>query len=523
MQKSTIIKKSLQIGIISSLSKVIAIAREMLIVQYLGVGVISDAFTVAFQLPNRLRKFFAEGTLSSVMIPAFVHAHKENGNSGINRLTPVVFLCVESVVLLICLIVFLFPEYVITAQAKGFSPLQIMYAKQYVQILISFILFLSSGAVFAAALQAQHLLIIPALSPAVLNIIYVSSLLACIWYNWAITTFCWLMVGASVCFFFMQCIAYFWYGFRFEKPDANTWQELSHIMFQFLASFASFGALEISHFIDTDFASHLKQGSVTIFKAAFNFINLPLGILTASFMTALLPYFSQLKYKEKEEIEYHYTQALMFSAWMTLPIVLMMSLFTYKIFQTLYSSKYNPDNIIEAGNNLLAYLIALPFMASNRFLLNVCYIYKITFAPVVIAVVTTGCNYFLNKLLINSMGTAGLALGTSIACILQTIFYMILIHYKAHIKIDFKKFITFLFNYSTQLILASSIFYLIYQGLYTIIAQQTFTKDLIFFTINQSFFTEGLGFWMWVGPLCAVYLATLYGTKKWFNIEIFYL
>jgi peptidoglycan biosynthesis protein MviN/MurJ (putative lipid II flippase) len=240
-------------------------------------------------------------------------------------------------------------------------------------------------------------------------------------------------------------------------------------------------------------------------------------------MTALLPYFSKLKYKEKEEIEYHYTQALMFITWMTLPIVFLMTVFSYKIFQTLYASRFTPDNIIETGNNLIAYLIALPFMAGNRFLLNVCYIYKITFAPVIIAIVTTGCNYVLNKLLISSMGTAGLALGTSIACILQTIFYILLIHYKAHIKIDFKKFITFLFNYSTQLILASSILYLIYQGLYTIIAQQTFTKDLIFFTINQSFFTEGLGFWMWVGPLCAVYLASLYGTKKWFNIEIFYL
>lgn len=523
MQKSTIIKKSLQIGIISSLSKVIAIVRETLLVQYLGVGALSDAFYVAFQLPNRLRKFFAEGTLSSVLIPAFVHAHKVDEKHGINRLATAAFLSVESILFLICLCVFIFPEYVITAQAQGFTHIQIMYAKQYVQILISFILFLSSGAVFAAALQAQHHVIIPALSPAVLNVIYVSSLFACIWYNLSITVFCWCMVGASIFFFCMQLAAYFWYGFAFEKPDQNTWNELGYVMFQFLASFISFGALELSHFIDTGFASYLKQGSITLFRAAFNFINLPLGILTASFMTALLPYFSKLKYKEKEEIEYHYTQALMFITWMTLPIVLMMSLFTYKIFQTLYSSKFTPDNILETGNNLLAYLIALPFMANNRFLLNVCYIYKITFAPVIIAIVTTACNYFLNKMLISSMGTVGLALGTSIACILQTIFYIILIHYKVDIKIDGTKFITFFLNYLIQLTLTSSIFYALYHFCYTLIAQQTFTKEFIFFTINQSFFIDGLGFWFWIGPLCLLYLATLYGTKKWFRIDIFYL
>ena len=65
----SIIKKTLQIGGSTLVSRFLGIIRELLMVKYLGAGATSDAFLTAFKIPNSLRKIFAEGALSAAFIP----------------------------------------------------------------------------------------------------------------------------------------------------------------------------------------------------------------------------------------------------------------------------------------------------------------------------------------------------------------------------------------------------------------------------------------------------------------------
>ena len=83
LYKKSILKKTFQFGAFTFLSRVLGIIRETLQIWLLGVSALSDAFIVAFRIPNSLRKVFAEGALSAVFVPVFVKLVKDDKKGGL--------------------------------------------------------------------------------------------------------------------------------------------------------------------------------------------------------------------------------------------------------------------------------------------------------------------------------------------------------------------------------------------------------------------------------------------------------
>ncbi len=131
----TILKQSSKIGLLALVSRVIAFLREWLLIQFLSIGDTSDIFFTAFRIPNTMRKIFAEGALSSILVPALITAeHKEKGH-GLNRLTTRSFIVLESIILLFCVIIFYHSAWVISKIAPGFSSEKIELAAYFLKIL----------------------------------------------------------------------------------------------------------------------------------------------------------------------------------------------------------------------------------------------------------------------------------------------------------------------------------------------------------------------------------------------------
>ena len=149
----SILKQSSKIGFFALISRCIAFIREILLIRFLSVGDSSDIFLTAFRIPNTMRKIFAEGSLSSVLVPAMINAEHKDGKHGLNRLTTLSFLIIESIMLSICLAIFFHAAWFIKCIAPGFSTEKIDQCTDLLKILISFILFMSSGAIFASALR----------------------------------------------------------------------------------------------------------------------------------------------------------------------------------------------------------------------------------------------------------------------------------------------------------------------------------------------------------------------------------
>jgi len=519
----SILKQSSKIGAFALVSRCIAFLREILLIRFLSVGEISDIFYTAFRIPNTMRKIFAEGALSSVLVPALINAQHKDGKRGLSRLTTLSFVVIEAFVLALCVIVFFQAPWFIAKISPGFPAEKAAQASDLLKILISFILFFSSSAVFASALQAQHKFFIPAIAPSISNVLYVSAILTCLHWNLSIDSFCYLMIASSVLFFLTHIVAYWYEGFYLQSANEETWKQFKKILIQFLPCFFSVGILEINHFINTAFASYLPSGSLTLLRYAYQFINIPIGIITASLVTVLLPHFSKLHLESPKELASHLIEAIKFIIWSTLPICFLLGFFSKEIFHTLFFGDPAAIAKIETVQSIfLAFLIGLLFFSLNKVLLSVLYALQLTIVPMQSTLMSISINIVLNQYLMEYYGAAGIAFASSVAAIAQTIFFVAFLHMYLKLTWPIADCIDFFIKNITQLIICCLIFWIMYTGCYKAIESLHFSWDLYFLTATPKFFLQSIGIWIWASPLIGIFLGLLHITRKAFGIKLSY-
>lgn len=582
----SIMKKTVGIGSSTLLSRFFAYIREVLFIQFLGIGFISDAFFIALRVPNSLRKVFAEGALSSVLVPALIHAERENGSSGVNKLLTVSFVVIEAIVSFLVILICYFAHAIVYQMAPGASPEQLVASVEFLRILAPFILFLSSSSVLAAALQATHRFFIPALAPALLNCAYVASVSICLYYSLSVQALCWSFIVASIFNVLLHLWVCFFYKFEIVKPDAQAWIGLKLVLLQLLPCLLSVGIGEINFWIDSAFASYLHSGTLSLLRYAYQFVNIPLGVIVTSLSMVLLPHFAKIGHSKKE-LGIYLAEAVKFVTWMMLPITIIMIISSREIFETMFfSAKFSMDNVIEAQWNMNAYLVGLIFFALEKILLNAFYALRpqkvvyhnvsnnseycrllvalqqrqgnliifikniikifiivmknklnnfilffetippVTFATI-IAAVTIGMNFFMNRWLMGLCGGMGLALATSLSAGVRVMMFIAILIY--YFKIDFHaaELWKLARNYLIQLAVLGSLFY----GSVVVISQlidmvtwswtlQIFSWQLAF---NSHFFLHSFGYWIWFGPLSALFCFAIYATRTTFGISFSYL
>jgi len=291
MSKKVILKKVAQIGSTTFLSRLLGIAREALLARFLGVGIISDAFLMAFKIPSFLRRIFAEGALASASVPVFVRKLKEERKNEASSLFTLLFLFFEGLVFLLTLFVLFKTRTVVLLVAPGFSDAQVAQTIPFLQILFPLLFFVSSSALIASVLQSVNHFLIPALGPVFLNIALVSTLLLGIYLKFNPL---WLGVGVLAGGLFMliaHLILFKWYGFKFGAPSRIVWKDFVTILFNFLFCLVGIGIVEINLMVDAIISSYLLPGSVTILHYGGRFMNIPLGIFAVSFSNVLLSQF----------------------------------------------------------------------------------------------------------------------------------------------------------------------------------------------------------------------------------------
>ena len=128
LQKKSIKKGALQIAGATLLSRVFAIPRVILIGRYFGARALGDAFSIAFKIPNSLRKIFADGALSAAIVPSFVNIIRNQERDQVNKLMALSFLVFETALLVLCGLAMFFAKPVVAFMAPGFSASQVGYA-----------------------------------------------------------------------------------------------------------------------------------------------------------------------------------------------------------------------------------------------------------------------------------------------------------------------------------------------------------------------------------------------------------
>jgi len=523
----SIIKKTVGIGSSTLLSRFFAYIREVLMIQFFGIGAVSDAFFIALRIPNSLRKVFAEGALSSVLVPALIHAERKDGENGINRLLTLSFFMIELLVVLLVVGISWQADWIVHFSAPSASEDLLKTSAQYVKILAPFILFLSSSSILAAALQATHRLLLPGIAPAVLNCMYVGFLLLSLYFSWSVETFCWTMIYASIINMFIHLWVCAAYNFKFKLPEKEDWLALQHVLLQLLPCILSVGIGEINFLIDSRFASSLHSGTLSLLRYAYQFLNIPLGVIATSLSMVLLPHFSRIDHSKKE-LGIYLAEAVKFITWIMLPIMMVMFYSSREIFESMFfSNKFTIAHVFQAQSNLNAYLVGLTFFALEKILLNAFYALRSTGIATVVAIVTTALNYYMNQVLIGMYGGMGLALATSLSAGIRVIIFIMILAYYFKINFNFADLSKLLRNYILQLMFVGAVFMTFATIVSRIISSLTFSLIIGFgpmsLDLNPYFFLHSFGFWIWFGPLAGAFFFVLHASRKLFGVSFSYL
>lgn len=516
LSKSSIIKKTIQIGSSTLISRFLGIIREYLTARYLGAGIVSDAFITAFQIPNLFRKIFAEGALSAAFTPPFISTLRENKEKAF-KLMSLAFILFEGAVLLLCAFVILIAPWIIGLFAPGFSAEKAALTVALLRILIPFIFFISSSALLAGALQAVGHFFVPAFGPILLNIVYIFGLIICMVFGLPVKYVCFFILFGGLLQFLQHLFAYFSLGFSFGLIDQKTWESFKTIIFNFLMCALGMSVMEISLIVDIRFASQLLDGTPTLIYYANRFMGIPLGVFAVAFSSILLPHFSHISRYAPKRLNFYLLESAKLVFFVTIPCMLSLLFFSQKIFSTLFLGRtFSADQVQQAGYILFAFSIGLFFFSLNKILLNIFYALRNTLAPSIIGIIATLANIGFNAAFITHLKGPGLALATTISGILQTIMMVWVLRqwYNYHSYIN--KFGIFVLRYTLQLTLFCGVFLIVY---FNIVAFLSYYEA----TSVGNFFLNAIGFWIWTAPLCIITVFLIYLWRNFFGVQLYFL
>ena len=516
LTKKTIIAKTIQIGFFTLLSRAFGFIRQMLLARYLGAGVLSDAFLTAFKIPNSLRKIFAEGALSAALIPSLIHTAKKDGEHAASRLVTLSFVIIEAILCVVCIAIWFYADAVITFAAPGYSVDQHSAAVPLLKVLIAYIMFISSSAVLAGGLQAVNHFFVPASAQILLNIIFIGALVVCMRYDLPVIYLAYGIIFSGLVQTLMHFCAYWYTGLQVLMPTQSTWFEFGKVIAKFFPCLITMSIMEINLFIDGQFASYLQQGSITFISYAADFMRIPLGVFAVAFSTILLPHFSRVSAYAPKRLSFYLLESLKMIAWVTIPAALMMGFFSYEIFYTTYYGKnFTLYDVQQVSSLLQAFLYGLIFFSINKILVNIYYAFHSTVIPTIISIIATLVNIGLNFLLMRHFAAWGLVIATSLSAAVQMVLFLLVLHYYFNFKLYIKPFFRFLKKYTVQLIAVMGLFCALYYAI--IVCIQRYAPGF------EQVLLKTFVVWLWITPLCALALITLYLTRKLFGIKLHFL
>lgn len=550
MNRQAIRKKTIEIASSTMISRVLGMIREVLMANYLGAGVIADAFITAFKIPNSLRKIFAEGALSAALVPTFVTIGQKDNKEAVSSLMTLSVIIFQGALALLCLLIFFKAETVIRIIVPGWycvaqpqssfvffgipfvdqsigacinflSPAQAnpqaVYAITFLRILISFILFLSVSALLASALQSIHQFFVPAFGQVLINIIFIAGIIFCLFYKLPVTYLCYFILASGIAQLLWHLSAYFKAGFTFGAITKQSVQSMKHVLGKFIPCLLSMSVMELLLFVSTSVASFLPSGSISLIYYANRFMGIPLGVFSRAFSTVLFPYFAKVGSYAHKRLSFFLFEAAKLIFWVMVPATLLFAFVSEKLFITLFlSEKFTMANVQEASIILKVFISGLFFFSLNHILLNLYYALHETRIPLFISTLVILVDVLISYFyLMPLFGAAGIAMATVLVSIMQTVFFALGLHFFFGFTFYWQQFFSFVGKSITQCALVSTLFVGIYYAFTSVL--QLLVPSVADWLLNS------IAFWGWFVHLSILFFGTLFATRRFFAIRLYFL
>ena len=424
-----LLKALATISSLTLVSRILAFVRDVLIARIFGAGMATDAFFVAFKLPNLLRRLFAEGAFSQAFVPIFGEYRNRKSQDETKLLVDHVVTLLAVILFLVTLIGIIFAPILVYISAPGFVKEldKFTLTVQLLQITTPYIFFISLVAVAAGILNTYNKFWVPAAAPILLNICFISAALWLAPYcDPPIMALAWAVFIAGIVQLAFQIPFLKKIGmlprWRLNLKDPGVWRVIKQM------GPAVFGVsiAQISLIINTIFASFLAAGSVSWLYYADRLMEFPSGLLGVALGTILLPSLSK-HYADNSPDEYSrlLDWGLRLTFMLTLPAALALGMIAVPLLSTFFQhGEFAMRDVLMTREALVGYSFGLVGIILVKILAPGFYARQDIRTPVKIAIFTLLSTQVMNALFIGWLQHAGLALSIGLAaCFNSAILY----------------------------------------------------------------------------------------------------
>ena len=347
------------------LSRVFGLIRDITLATVFGVSGGTDAFLVAFKIPNFMRRLFAEGAFSQAFVPVFSEYKEKHSCEALRDLVDHVAGSLGTVLLLIATLGSIAAPLLVYLFAPGFTgdTERFDLTADMLRITFPYLFFISLVAFCGGILNSYNKFAVPAFTPIILNLCMIS---AALWlsplFEQPIMALAWGVAVAGV----LQLLLQFPWLLKLKLlpvPRIKRHHEgVSKILRLMLPAVIGSSVMQINLILDTIIASFLAAGSVTWLYYSDRMLEFPLGVLGIAIATVILPALSQQHANEsRESFNQTLDWALKLVMLIALPAGIGLLLLAGPILATLFQhGDFSANDSYMASLSLMAYILGLP-------------------------------------------------------------------------------------------------------------------------------------------------------------------
>jgi putative peptidoglycan lipid II flippase len=424
---ASLVRHSSTLSFLTLISRVLGLLREMTKARFLGTTALSDAFSVAFLLPNLFRRLFAEGSISVAFIPTFKEHLLEGNREKIREFLSCMFTFLTFFVTLMVMIGVLAAPFLV----RIFGIEEFDETVLLTRIMFPFLGFISIAALFQGVLNSLHIFTPSGLAPILLNIVTILAAYALSPFtaNPARAMAIGILVGGfleaaiQLPFVLKKGQTFFVTGLKRAINNPGTRKVLRLIS----PTIIGMAAYQINDLVSTALAGRAGEGIVSSLQYSLRLQELFLGIFAVSIGTVLLPNLTEYAKTSQWDI---YNKRLVSSINIIALITIPVTFFSLAEGQNLIRLLFQGHSFDErsVALTLAAFTFHMPgllFIALNRIIAPAFYAQSDTKSPTIAGILSFAVNITLASVLVGHFRGAGIAFALTAASAINTILLIV--------------------------------------------------------------------------------------------------
>ncbi|MFK8138681.1 MAG: murein biosynthesis integral membrane protein MurJ [Bdellovibrionales bacterium] len=443
MQTSSakVLKSAMKMAAGTMSSRVLGLIRDILVASSFSLGM-TDAWFVAYRIPNMFRRLFGEGALSYAFIPVLSELRENRGLDEAKELSFQLFNILFLVLSGLSLSCIFFAEPIIHFFAGGESflnvPGKLENTIRFLKIMAFFLLFICMFAYFMAVLNANKKFFAAAFAPVLLNICLI---VACLLPVSLVSVHGDLLsYGALLGGFLQMAIlipAVKKIGF-FPKFKFKVSKSLLRVLRNSIPAILSMGVLQLTTMVNVYYASRLQEGANSWIYYADRLLELPLSLIAVSFGTALLPSLSEAWVKkESGEFRSLFSSQILNVWFLAIPSAFGLFFFAEPIISLVFErGKFDSTSVVETAGLLRVYAFSLIIFASTRLFNTSFYAIQKVWVPILVSSIALISHLIMIRYWLENFGLQGLAMSSASAGLIALVVVLGLFIKTHQIKLD---------------------------------------------------------------------------------------